>query len=96
MITNAIDQGCGNGQKPKRLEGEEVSFLRPIFRLAHLSFPAVELFVSHFGDDSAQATRAFVACRELEQRCRSICVALAQHFPELQCKSLEALTGPRG
>ena len=56
MITNAIDQGCGNGQKPKRLEGEEVSFLRPIFRLAHLSFPAVELFVSHFGDDSAQAT----------------------------------------
>jgi hypothetical protein len=49
-------RGVATAKKPKRLEGEVVSFLRPIFRLAHLSFPAVELFVSHFGDDSAQAT----------------------------------------
>ena len=31
---------------------------------------------------SARAARGFAACRELEQRCRSICHALRQRFPE--------------
>ena len=34
VVSNAIDQGCGNAQKPKRVECEELSFLRPVFRLA--------------------------------------------------------------
>jgi hypothetical protein len=86
-IESAIAQGCdGNGQEPnraKRVESEEVSFLRPIFRLAHIAFPDAELFAAHFGDDSEQAARAVVACRELESRCQSIRVALERRFPEL-------------
>src|SRR6516225_4136680 len=33
VVSNAIDQGCGNAQKPKRVEAEELSFLRPFFGL---------------------------------------------------------------
>jgi hypothetical protein len=33
VVTGAIDQGCGNAQKPKRVECEELSFLRPFFGL---------------------------------------------------------------
>jgi hypothetical protein len=83
VVSNAIDQGCGNTQKPKRVEGEECAFLRPVFRLAHIPFPDVQLFVSHFEDDSEQAAKAIGACRELEKRCQSICVALERRFPQI-------------
>ena len=83
VVENAIDQGCGNGQKPKRTEAEECAFLRPVFRLARIRFPDAELFAAHFGDDQEQAAKALVACRELSARCQSICLALVRHFPEL-------------
>jgi hypothetical protein len=98
VVTGAIEEGCGNGQKPKRVECEELSFLRPVFRLARIPFPDAGLFAAHFGDDQEQAARAIGACRELESRCRSICMALIRHFPELgeKCKQPKALIGPRG
>ena len=83
VVSNAIDQGCGNAQKPKRVECEELSFLRPVFRLARIPFPDAELFAAHFGDDQEKAARALAACRELSARCQSICLALERHFPEL-------------
>jgi hypothetical protein len=95
-IEAAIAQGCdGNGQQPtrtKRVESEEVSFLRPIYRLSRVQLPNSELFASHFGDDVKQATRAVVACRELESRCQSIRVALERRFPQLAtCQQPKAL-----
>ena len=97
VVTGAIDQGCGNAQKPKRVECEELSFLRPVFRLVRIPFPDAELFVAHFGDDEEKAARAFAACRELSARCQSICLALERHFPELgKCKQPKAVIGPRG
>ena len=94
VVTGAIEEGCGHAQKPKRVEAEECAFLRPVFRLARLRFPDAELFVAHFGDDQQKAARAIAACRELESRCRSICLALVRHFPELvECKQPK---GPRG
>ena len=97
VVSNAIDQGCGNAQKPKRVECEELSFLRPVFRLVRIPFPDAELFAAHFGDDSAQAARAFAACQELESRCRSICIALRRHFPGMErCKGPKGVIRPRG
>jgi hypothetical protein len=100
VVESAIAQGCGgNSRQPERpqpTQSEEVSFLRPIFRLSHIAFPDAELFVAHFAEDSKQAARAFVVCRELEKRCQSICAALTHHFPELaRCKGPKALIGPR-
>ena len=99
VITHTIDQGCGNGQKPKRVEDAELVLLRPVYRLAHVQFPPAELFVSHFGDDSERADKAFAACRELEQRLERICQALQRHFPQLgnKCKwTPKVLTEWRG
>lgn len=83
VICKAIDEGSGNCQRPKRVEGAELAFLRPVFRLAYIPFPDAELFVSHFGEDSEGAVKALMACLELERRCQSICVALERHFPQL-------------
>jgi hypothetical protein len=97
VVTGAIDKGCGNAQKPKRVECEELSFLRPVFRLARIPFPDAELFAAHFGDDQEKAARAFAACREHSARCQSICIALVRHFPELgQCKQPKATIDSRG
>jgi len=97
VVSSAIDQGCGNAQKPKRVECEELSFLRPVFRLARIRFPDAELFAAHFGDDAEQAMRAFIACRELESRCARIRVALERRFPDLaECQQPKALIAPRG
>jgi hypothetical protein len=90
LVIDAIDQGCdsnGGGQpKPKRSEPEETSYLRTVFLLARTPFPAAELFAIHFGEDQEQAARAWLACRQLERRCETICAALLQRFPELEDK----------
>src|SRR5262249_48355909 len=97
VVSNGIDQGCGNTQKPKRVECEELSFLCPVFRLVSIPFPDAEQFTAQFGDDQERAARALVACRELSARCQSICIALVRHFPELgKCEHPKALIGPRG
>src|SRR5262249_29943272 len=96
VVSNAIDQGCGNGQRPKRTEAEECAFLRPVFRLARIRFPDAELFAAHFGADQGRAGKALVACRELSARCQSICLALVRHFPELGDKYKQPLIGPLG
>ena len=95
VVTGAIDQGCGNGQKPERVESDEVTFLRPVFRLARLPFPEVEFFAAHFGEDQEQAARAIAACREVSGRCQSICAVLVRRFPGLECNQSKERIGPR-